>query len=221
LLTLGTGVFVHGHRVLPLPWDLVARLPLFNNVLPVRFSVFGALAAAAIVALWTARTRGVLAVALPLVAVASLVPAVWRADYRTFPERWGFFSDGLYKICFPKGETVAIFPFGFWGSSTLWQAETDFWFDQAGGYLRPEPPPANRTDPTVFKMTYTTQDPNVEDAIGLVRRKGVQRVLSVQIYGKPYGAELNRLGAVQVLGGVFVAPACEHPPLTPTSPLAS
>jgi hypothetical protein len=186
----------------------------------VRFSAFAALATAVIVALWSARARGLATVALPLLAVAALVPAVWRADYRMLPERWGFFSDGLYRICFPKGERVAIFPFGFWGSSMLWQAESDFWFDQAGGYLLPQPPPANRTDPTVFKMTYTTEDATVEDAFALARNKGVQRILSVETHAHPSGSELQRAGPLQLLGGVDVVPACGHPPLTPASQLA-
>jgi hypothetical protein len=220
LLSLGTALVVGGRRVTPLPWDLVARLPLLNNVLPVRFAVFTTLAAAVIVALWASSTRSAAAILLPALAILSLVPAVWRADYRLLPERWSFFSEGLYRLCIPKGETVAIFPFGFWGSSMLWQAESDFWFDQAGGYLRPEPPPANRTDPTVFKLTYTTESPTVEDAFGLAQRQGAGRILSVEVYAHPTGDELERVGPVQLLGGVLVSPGCGHSPIGPSSRLA-
>ena len=124
--TLGTALWVNGRRVSWLPWHAVARLPVFDNVLPARFSVFTALLAAVIVALWTARSRGVLAIALPLLAMLALMPGFWRADYRTNPERWPFFTRSYYKICFPRNENVLIFPYGFWGNSMLWQAESGF-----------------------------------------------------------------------------------------------
>src|SRR5581483_8222012 len=54
-------------------------------------------------------------------AVFSLAPAVWRIAYRDIPERWPFFTEGLYKTCIPRGENVAVFPFGVLGNSMLWQ----------------------------------------------------------------------------------------------------
>ena len=113
--TLGTALGVNGQRVSWLPWHAVARLPVFDNVLPARFSVFTALLAAVIVALWTARSRGVLAIALPLARDA-------RADARVLASRLPNESGALavlhasyYKICFPRNENVLIFPYGFCG----------------------------------------------------------------------------------------------------------
>src|SRR5204862_484778 len=120
--------------------SVLRRLAVFDHALPVRFSVYAALAAAVIVALWTAHRGGWPARILPALAVASLVPALWQHPYRFHPERWEFFTSGRYEECIPKGENVAIFPFGAWGSSTLWQAETNFWFRMPGGYLTPTPP---------------------------------------------------------------------------------
>ena len=56
--TLGTKLLVEGHVVVTLPWAALVRLPLFDNVLPVRFAAFTSLAAAVIVALWAAPRRG-------------------------------------------------------------------------------------------------------------------------------------------------------------------
>ena len=81
LVSLGTALHVEGRHELWLPWSLAARLPVFDNVLPVRFAVYTSLAAAVIVAFWTASRTGSARVVLPALAVAALVPAVWRPDF--------------------------------------------------------------------------------------------------------------------------------------------
>jgi hypothetical protein len=214
LATLGTSLWVNGQNVAWLPWREVARLPLLNNVLPARFSVFTALLAAVIVALWTARRRGALAIALPALAMFALMPGFWRADYRTTPERWPFFTRSYYKICFPRNENVLVFPYGFWGNSMLWQAESGFWFRMAEGYLQPKPPPYYLTNPVVQELTYTLDNPTPAQILSLARAKHVSRVLSIGIYVHPNGNEMHHFGPVQDLGGVLVSPACGNPPLT-------
>ncbi len=212
LVTLGTGVAVRGRIRLWLPWSVVARAPIFDNVLPVRIALFSSLAAAVIVALWTASRRGWIAWALPLLAMAALLPAFWRTDFRMHPERWAFFTDGAYK-CFPQNENVAVFPFGFWGNSMLWQAESGFWFRMAGGYLLPDPPAANLADPTVRELTYTDQFPTIPEILAFARNKKVDRIFSVDVYVHPNGTQMHRFGAVQNVGGVLIAPACGYPSL--------
>jgi hypothetical protein len=211
--TLGTSLWVNGQRIAWLPWREVARLPVFDNVLPARFSVFTALLAAVIVALWTARSRGVLTIALPALAVLALMPGFWRADYTTTPERWPFFTEGIYKICFPRNENTLIFPYGFSGNSMLWQAESGFWFRMAEGYLQPKPPPSFLSNPVVQELTNTLDNPTPDQILSLARAKHVSRVLSVAIYVHPNGAEMHRFGPIQSLGGLLVSPACGHPPL--------
>ena len=213
LATLGSGLAIEGRIRLWLPWSLLVHAPIFDNVLPVRFALFGSLAASVIVAAWTASRRGWSRWLLPALAVAAIVPALWRADYRTTPERWPFFTSGTYKLCIPRNENVAIFPYGFWGNSMLWQAETGFWFRMADGYLRPKPPAANLEDPTIQELTYTTDNPTPAQILELARNKQVDRVLSVDIYVHPNGTQMHRFGAVQDTGGVLVAPACGYPSL--------
>jgi hypothetical protein len=210
---LGTSLWVNGHRIAWLPWNEVARLPVLDNVLPARFSVFTALLAAVIVALWTASSRGALAIALPALAMLALMPAFWHADYRALPERWPFFTKHLYKICFPRDENVIVFPYGFRGNSMLWQAESGFWFRMAEGYLKPKPPDYFLRDPVVQELTYTYDTPTAVEILAFAREKHVSRVLSVSIYVQPSGAELHRFGPVQELGGVLVSPACGNPPI--------
>jgi hypothetical protein len=210
---LGTALWVNGHRVAWLPWHVVALLPIFNNVLPVRFSVFTALIAAVIVALWTARTRGALTVVLPALAMLALMPAFWRADYTVKPERWPFFTQQLYKVCFPRNENVLIFPYGTRSDEMLWQAESGFWFRMAEGYLQPYPPAPFLRNPVVNELTFKLDDPTPNQILSLARAKHVSRVLSVRIYTHPNGQEMHRFGPIQVLGGMIISPGCGNPPL--------
>ena len=213
--SLGTALHVEGERKLWLPWSAVARLPVFDNVLPARFAVYTALAAAVMVALWTASRRGWTRVVLPLAAVAVLVPAVWRPDFRMLPQRWPFFTDAIYKICIPRDENVVVFPYGFRGDSMLWQAESGFWFRMAEGYLTPKPPPPFIDDKLVQKLTFTYELAGPAQILGFSRRKHVGRVLSTEVDQHPSGLVMHRFGPLQVVGGMMVAPACGYPPLTP------
>jgi hypothetical protein len=214
LLELGTALWVDGHRELWLPWKEVSRLPLFDSVLPSRFAVYAALACSAIVALWMRSSSRAVAVVLPLLAVVALAPAVWRIAYRDLPERWQFFTAGEYK-CLPKNENVAIFPFGVQGNSMLWQAESGFWFRMADGYIRPMPPAAALRDPTIYYMYSTELDPTPAQILAMAKDERIGRILSVDVYAHPNGTEMHAFGALQVEGGLLVAPACGHPPLTP------
>src|SRR5262249_43007108 len=168
---------------------------------------------------WMGWSGGWIAVALPVLAVLAVAPAVWRIAYRDFPERWPFFTEGLYKTCIPRNENVAIFPFGFWGSSMLWQAESGFWFRMAEGYAAPDPPAKSLRDPTIRELTFTAENPTMAQILGMAKRKHVGRILSVDIYVHPDGHQMHRFGEVQDLGGVLVSPACGHTPLGPRSRL--
>jgi hypothetical protein len=157
------------------------------------------------------RRRGWLRYALPALAVAALVPNLARADYRNHPERWAFFTSKTYKLCFPKGENVAIFPFGFNDDSTLWQAESGFWFRMPEGYLAPTPPESNYRDPLIRLLTDTLEHPTPAQIVGLVHRKQIDRILSVDIYVHPNATQMHRFGPVQESGGVLISPACGYP----------
>jgi len=214
VLTLGTGVIVHGGTYRALPWEYVARLPPFNNVLPVRFSLYVALIAAVVVALWTASRSGWLRWLLPALAVIAIAPNVTKDYWTAHPERWAFFTDKIYEQCFPKNENVAIFPFGMWGSSTLWQAESGFYFRIPEGYLAPSPPAKNfASDPLIRLETNTTADPTPGEIVAFAKNKKVDRILSVDIYMHPNGHQMRRFGEFQDRGGVLVSPACGYPSL--------
>jgi hypothetical protein len=212
--TLGTGLAIKGTIVVGLPWKLLSRLPLLNNVLPSRISLYVTLLAAVVVALWTAGRHGWTRWLLPALAVAALVPDLSRAYWTVHPERWAFFTSKMYEICFAKNENVAIFPFGYLDASTLWQAESGFYFRIPEGYLAPTPPAKNlASDPLIRMATYSLANPTPVEILAFAKNKKVDRIVSVQIYVHPNGHEMRRFGEVQALGGVLVSPACGYPSL--------
>ena len=174
-----------------------------------------------IVAFWTASRTGSARVVLPALAVAALVPAVWRPDFRSLPQRWPFFTRGLYKVCVPRNENVVIFPYGFRGDAMLWQAESGFWFRMAEGYLTPKPPPPFIDDRLEQKLTYTYELAGPAQILGFAQRKHVGRVLSTVIDQHPSGLVMHRFGPLQVLGGMMIAPACGYPALNTRKPRTS
>jgi hypothetical protein len=211
-LALGTGLVINGRIVAWLPWRLLSSHALFDNILPTRFSAYMALAAAVAVALWTAERRDWLRWVLPALAVAALVPDLSNSWYKVVPQRLEFFTAGTYKLCIPKNENVAIFPFGPRADSTLWQAETGFWFRMPEGYLAPRPPKKNiDSDPVIRMLTDTYANPTVPELIAFIRNKQVDRIVTVEQYPPPTSTEMHRFGPVQGSGGVLISPACGYP----------
>ena len=227
LLTLGSDLRVDGHRLIPLPWDAVARLPFLKGALPFRFATYVSLAAAVILALWTASSRGRIyrrPYVLPLLAIAALVPAVWRTSYPSFepthPDRVAFFTSDLYRRCLdgPR-ETLAIFPFGGGGYSLLWQAETGIAFDLASDGLQApvkigKPLDSFDADPVVYDLNWADFGrPTMTRLLAFAATHHVDRVLSLPSGGYPSAAQMRSFGPVELIGGILVAPACGHPSL--------
>ncbi len=215
-MALGTSLWVAGRRLGPLPWDLISRLPVFNNVLPVRLTLFTSLAAATAVVLWSAdRTRARwLRVVLPAAAVLALVPTLRQPDWRSHPDRPKFFAHrNLVKACLPRNENVLVYPYSFHDSSMLWQAENNFYFRMAEGYLRPDTPESFAHYPAVYKGN-RGEIPTIGDIMQLARAKHVDRILSVNGNPYPSGDDLGKAHlTIQLYGGVLIAPGCGHPSL--------
>lgn len=138
LACLGPALHVAGERTdVPLPWELVGDLPLLRYAIPLRFSVFAFLAAALIVALWLAWRPSVARWALVAVVIVSLLPAIgsraWHTDLAVVP----FFAEGGYEDLLLEGDRVLTMPAR--GRNMHWQAQADFSFELAGGYVGQDP----------------------------------------------------------------------------------
>jgi hypothetical protein len=214
VLALGPTLHIDGHALVSAPWAVVSDDPLLRNVLPARFALYVSLAAAVIVGIWLASTAGAIArrpVVLPLLAAAAVMPALGTGAFHHVPERWPFFTAGLYERCVPRGETLAVFPFGRFGGSMLWQAETGFRFRLAGGHIgQPTQPRDFVADPVVSQLLFAADRPTLTQLLDFASRHGVDRFVSVGAQDYPNQTMLHGVGAVQMVGGALVAPACGY-----------
>jgi hypothetical protein len=140
VVALGPRVIVAGRSTVWAPWALVHTQKLFDNVFASRLTVFVALAAAVVVALWTAAQRpGTLRWLLPVLAILALAPDPIAGGFATPYHVPAFFTAAAYKNCLDPGEIVVPFPYRG-GFVLLQQADRSFRWDMAGGDLGPAIP---------------------------------------------------------------------------------
>jgi hypothetical protein len=144
LLSLGPILTVGGRPWLGLPFAM-SDLPLLAGALPARMSLFAALLAACLCALWLAQPgRGGLRVLVAIVVVVSVLPNFWAAS--RLPAAWsisnafgwsrghvanGFVSRGGWERVIRHGSTVLVLPTGDRAPASDWQAETAMRFKLA------------------------------------------------------------------------------------------
>jgi hypothetical protein len=217
-LSLGPRLHVGGHSVIPLPTVLghetvtlpgIGRkfLPLFDNILPVRFLVYTSLAGAVIVALWMAATsHRALRWILPAATVLLLFPnpgaGVWATTF-SIPQ---FFTASAYRDCLAPGEIVLPEPPGQGGQSNLWQIAARFRFRMAGGRLQTSPPSVFLHPDGIAQISVGYLP--VKNQVHLLRRyfaaKGVTAVVVDKRQAKIWAPALDRIAPRQDLGGVLL-----------------
>jgi hypothetical protein len=207
LAALGATLRVDAHRVAPLPWEHVGYLPLFDNVLVERLSLYVALAVAVMVALWTAsQSAGLLRWLLPALAILAIVPNValgrWAESYAV-PQ---FFADGTYKRCLEAGENILPLPPSSTGDEDLWQVASGFRFRMAGGYVFAGPPSAFLTPPAVAQVAHGNPVPagQAEVLRTYIREKHVTSVVVDAQESDLWTAALDRIATPQRIAGVVL-----------------
>jgi hypothetical protein len=216
-LSLGPELTVDGHGIVPLPTPLGHQtisvaghtkfLPLLDNVLPVRLSMYAALAAAVIAALWLASARtGILRYLLPGLAVLLLVPnpgaGVWATTFSVPP----FFTSAAFRTCLKPGEIVLPEPLGMGGQADLWQVENGFHYRLAGGRLQTSPPspflhPAARAQISVGYPPVADQAALLRDYF---RVEGVTSVIVDKRQASIWTPALDTLAKPIDVGGVIL-----------------
>ena len=100
---------------------------------------------------------------------------------------------------------LLILPFAIRGDSSFWQAEAQFGFTQAGGYLG-FPPRGMQDDPAVHAMFFEEFPPNFPaDLAAFCRRTGVKYVVAAPGTATPELAALRALdGPSQKIDDVTV-----------------
>lgn len=151
-VSLGAWVRIAGTTVAVGPWQVFARLPLTKSALPVRLTLFVALFAALVCAIWLVERRSRLRWSIAAVAIVVLLPtpstAFWTADV----PRSTFFSGGAVARRFDPDDVLLVLPYGRAGWSMAWQAESGFAYRMAGGRLGNLPPDEQRWQPLLHVL---------------------------------------------------------------------
>jgi len=144
VLSMGSYLHVDGHRTaIPLPFIVLAHLPLLSSGSAARYVFFFWLFAALLLALTLDRLHEIFAstnrirsaavcLAIAVVALVPLVPAwPYPSSAASVPS---FFTSTARSL--PVGTTVVVFPSSNPGDSSamLWQAMSDMTFRMPGGY---------------------------------------------------------------------------------------
>lgn len=142
--SLGAALNIRNHRSIPMPWALLAHLPLMDKALPARVSGYSFLIMGIILSLWLSEDairksiRLVGACAVVIFTLPNLSASFWATPVDT-PT---FFSTRIYTRYIAPGDNVLILPYGAVGNSNIWQAASGMYFRMAGGYLGQPPIPA-------------------------------------------------------------------------------
>jgi Bacterial membrane protein YfhO len=149
LAALGPVLQIGGHNTgIPLPWALIARLPLLGAALPARCMVYAFLALAIITSLWLRARPGRPCMRAAICICVFLLPAKHAAPPAPFSS---FFRPGRVQQVLGPQPNLLILPFSLNGPSSIWQAESGFSFTQTGGYLG-LPPAQARAYPVVITL---------------------------------------------------------------------
>jgi len=205
LATLGGELQVRGIRLVPLPWRALQQLPLFDNVIPGRLSVYVALLGALIVALWSSsggRPTGA-TVALCALAALAIIPDVSLAQWHEAPEQPAFFASGLARRCLRAGENTLILPAPFRSEALLWQAEDGFRFDIADAGLNADIPAHLPDRQAGVDIVNNNVPPHgAAGVVAFARASGVGAILVDASSGAMWRALLDRALPGRALGGV-------------------
>jgi hypothetical protein len=202
---LGPYLRVRGATYAPLPWRPLVDRPLLNDVLPVRFSMYAALAAAVIAALWAAGSAPAWArIGLAAAAVAATVPALGHGYWHGDPHRPAFFARGIDRDCLPAKAVLLALPYPSQNDAMLWQAEAAFRFRLADAWLSPVVP-----DGVPFRaVAESLHDNDVPTGGGqaivrLARAQGADAILLDREHAEPWRSALAQTGLrARTVGGI-------------------
>ena len=218
LAALGSRVTVAGRGIVSLPYKLLTSYPVFDNLLTNRFIVYTWLAAAVVVADWTATRRpGALRIVLPALAVISIAPNLAHSGLATSYEVPPFFTDSAYQSCLDPGETVLPFPTRGAGHALLWQVESGFRFNLTTGDIGPDIPQAVFEPPAIIAVPGGLPL-GVGDAGTLQAYLAGRGVTSIVVDGSvanSYVGAVDQIAVPQVVGGVYLYHLTPYPPSCP------
>jgi hypothetical protein len=176
LLGLGSAFDWDKQPLFSLPWGSLWNLPIASSAETDRFILFGFLVLAFVVALWLAAPAGSRLVAAARWGLVVLALAAVFANTSPLAETVNpplqfteavaslqpedalppFIADGLYKRYLTPGEIVVVVS-ERGNAGMLFQAETDFYFRIAGGFINASLTPVDALPPAVEALSTPTK----------------------------------------------------------------
>lgn len=203
---LGIHLTVDGHDYIALPWRLLYKHPLFDNVLPVRFSMFVALAASVCVAWWASSRQASqpARIALTALAIVMVVPSLWLNVWHEHPYRPAFFTQGLYRACLKADDNVLMLPFPIRSDAMLWQAEAQFAFHMANGYVNTNAPAGVPDPKLVHLLQRRTAPTDPRPLLAWARGQGVTTIVAAGPGARAWVRLLAPTERPRRLGGAYL-----------------
>lgn len=142
VLSMGAHLYVGGHRTaIPLPWNVVRKLPLMDSVIPSRLALYTALFVGLLLAVFAdqiLRWRGwrrLFGGAVVLIALAPIVPRFVGAGIGPVDTPPFFTGQEIERV--PVGSVALVVPFPdrFASFPMLWQSMAGIHFRMPGGYF--------------------------------------------------------------------------------------
>ena len=172
ILSLGPKLHIAGYSTLTLPYYYLNKLPVINQLLPVRLTVYVFFVASILIGLWVGknltglRTRKIdlttyFKYMLVVLTLVFIFPNVRDGTPHTNVNIPYFFTNGIYKQYIQRGDNVLFVPYADNGDSMLYQEYTNMYFNLAEGYVAPVEysPKEFLKNPMTYKLNHLTQKP--------------------------------------------------------------
>jgi hypothetical protein len=232
VLALGAGpaLVIGNGQTFRLPWGGLWGLPGLRAAEPSRLIIFGFLALSMALARWLARPAAGWLPSAGRWALALLAAAVLFADLPTAysamsPVASGapvpvtvapasqlpnqlppFITAGLYRRYLRPGETVVVVTYRG-NAGLLFQADADFYFRIAGGFINDSLTPRQDALPADVGNLNDPFGPRIRDFESYLRTSGIGAILVEQAWAEPWMGVFGRLGLHGTsAGGVTVYP---------------
>lgn len=178
----GPAIWADGQPRFTFPWDRLWYLPIVRSSFPSRIMVFAFLVLAVITAVWLAgpsRWQWLrwLVVWVGIVTIATNSTSL---SVRQAPGVPPFITTGQYRNYLPPGSTVVVIATHTGNAGLLWQADTDFYFRVAGGFLNEAIVQSAYPLPVIELLSHGVNPPDVAQFRAFIKAANVSAILVQQ-----------------------------------------
>jgi hypothetical protein len=199
ITSLGFEIQIAGYDTyIPLPGLLLNKIPIIKYAIFHRFSLYGFLAVAILVAIWLKEKKhSLIKYLLVALAIFFILPITNKNNFwaAKIPKNI-FFSSQEYKKFIQPNDIVLPLPFGSWNSALLWQQEANMYFRIVGGYTSAFVPPEFDKLPIVqtllFKTPLTKDTP--EQLQTFIATHNIKMILETKNVDYYWGPILKKIG---------------------------